>query len=72
MTEKQKDYLKALIAEEQDHGEFGNSELVIKALGGEYWENYYEIIPNSIVDNAIKMLKFSIHQSNWAIEHGYE
>lgn len=72
MTEKQKDYLKALIAEEREHGMFDVSDSVIWDLGGKYWESHYDMIPNETVSKAIKVLKFSIHQSNWAIEHGYE
>ena len=72
MTEKQRDYLKALIAEEREHGMFDVSDSVIFDLGGKYWERHYEMIPNSVVNNAIKVLNFSIHQSHWAIEHGYE
>lgn len=72
MTEKQRDYLKALIAEEREHGMFDVSNGVIRDLGGKDWESKYESVSNAVVSNAIKVLNFSIHQSSWAIEHGYE
>ena len=72
MTKKQRDYLKALIAEEQEHGMFDISDGVIRDLGGKDWESKYESVSNAVVSEAIKVLKFSINQSLWAIEHGYE
>ena len=72
MTIKQRDYLKSVIEEEKEFGMFEMADSVIKMLGGKYWEKHYGNISNDIVSDAIKILKNSITQSTWAIEHGYE
>lgn len=71
MTIKQREYVKALIEEERDHGEFGIADSVITTLGGDNWENMYESIPNYIVSRVIDTLHESIHENSWALENGY-
>ena len=71
MTIKQREYIKALIDEEREYGAFGRADFVIATLGGDNWEDKYELIPNSAVSKAINLLQESIHQNLWALENGY-
>ena len=73
MTEKQRDYIKSLIADEREFGMFDRADGVEKMLG-KNWEKNYKAISNAAVNKAIKELQESMTQSEWAwaIEHGYE
>lgn len=72
MTEKQKEYIKALLEQEGDYGFLNCEESAINLLGGDNWESNYKNIPHATASKVIQMLNESQHQSEWAIAHGYE
>ena len=55
-----KEYIKELIKEERDHGFFQIADTSIMKLGGNNWEENYESISNSVVNEVISLDKLSL------------